>query len=139
MWAHHDDDARGSGVERCPDRKVDERTTGERAFPGSSIGEILDIPMTAHFLGGAVISSSPDRGVVDPYHRVWNYPGLHVLDGAAISANLGVNPALTITAQAERALSLWPARGGQDERPGQGQPYRVVVPHSATARTRGAD
>ncbi|HEY9493307.1 MAG TPA: GMC family oxidoreductase [Intrasporangium sp.] len=99
------------------------RTTGERVFPGSSIGEILDIPMTAHFLGGAVISGSPDRGVIDPYHRVWNYPGLHVVDGAAISANLGVNPSLTITAQAERAMSLWPVRGRQDERPAQGEPY----------------
>ncbi|HET6667598.1 MAG TPA: GMC family oxidoreductase [Intrasporangium sp.] len=103
-----------------------QRATGERAFPGSSIGEILDIPMTAHFLGGAVISGSPERGVIDPYHRIWNYPGLHVVDGAAISANLGVNPSLTITAQAERAMSLWPVRGEQDERPGQGQPYRVV-------------
>ena len=103
-----------------------ERATGERAFPGSSIGEILDIPMTAHFLGGAVISDSSDRGVIDPYHRVWNYPGLHVVDGAAISANLGVNPSLTITAQAERAMSLWPVRGERDERPAQGEPYRVV-------------
>ena len=46
-----------------------QRATGERTFPGSSIGEILDIPMTAHFLGGAVISGSPDRGVIDPYRR----------------------------------------------------------------------
>ena len=108
------------------------RATGERAVPGSSIGEILDIPMTAHFLGGAVISGSPDRGVIDPYHRVWNYPGLHVVDGAAISANLGVNPSLTITAQAERAMSLWPARGGQDDRPAQGLPYRVVQREQAS-------
>lgn len=103
-----------------------QRATGERTFPGSSIGEILDIPMTAHFLGGAVISGSPDRGVIDPYHRVWSYPGLHIVDGAAISANLGVNPSLTITAQAERAMSLWPVRGAQDERPAQGEPYRMV-------------
>ena len=108
------------------------RATGERAFPGSSIGEILDIPMTAHFLGGAVISGSPDRGVIDPYHRVWNYPGLHVVDGAAVSANLGVNPSLTITAQAERAMSLWPVRGGQDDRPAQGLPYRVVQREQAS-------
>ncbi|GAA2163560.1 cholesterol oxidase [Humibacillus xanthopallidus] len=100
-----------------------ERTTGERAFPGSSVGEVLDIPMTAHFLGGAVISDSPERGVIDPYHRVWGYPGLHVVDGAAVSANLGVNPSLTITAQAERAMSLWPARGEQDRRPVQGEAY----------------
>jgi cholesterol oxidase len=105
-----------------------ERTTGERAAPGSSVGEVLDIPMTAHFLGGAVISDSPERGVIDPYHRVWGYPGLHVVDGAAVSANLGVNPSLTITAQAERAMSLWPARDEPDRRPAQGEPYvRVAV------------
>ena len=101
--------------------------------------------MTAHFLGGAVISGSPDRGVIDPYHRVWSYPGLHIVDGAAISANLGVNLSLTITAQAERAMSLWPVRGAQDERPAQGEPYRMVrgAPAArghcppATARRRG--
>ena len=103
-----------------------ERTTGERAWPGSSVGEIFDIPMTAHFLGGAVISDSPEHGVIDPYHRVWGYPGLHVLDGAAVSANLGVNPSLTITAQAERAVSLWPTRGEPDRRPAQGEAYRLV-------------
>lgn len=100
------------------------RTTGERTWPGSSVGEVLDIPMTAHFLGGAVISDSAETGVIDPYHRVWGYPGLHVLDGAAVSANLGVNPSLTITAQAERAVSLWPARGEADRRPAQGEAYR---------------
>ena len=101
-----------------------ERATGERAAAGSSIGEVLDIPMTAHFLGGAVISDSPEHGVIDPYHRVWGYPGLHVVDGAAVSANLGVNPSLTITAQAERALSLWPEAGGLDPRPAQGEAYQ---------------
>jgi len=103
-----------------------ERTTGERAWPGSSIGEVFDIPMTAHFLGGAVISDSPESGVIDPYQRVWGYPGLHVLDGSAVSANLGVNPSLTITAQAERAVSLWPDRGEADRRPAQGEAYRLV-------------
>ena len=109
-----------------------ERVTGERAWPGSSIGEVLDIPMTAHFLGGAVIGDSAETGVVDPYQRVWRYPGLHVLDGAAVSANLGVNPSLTITAQAERAVSMWPARGEPDRRAPQGEPYRPV-PADATA------
>ena len=92
-------------------------------MPGGSLGEVLDVPMTAHFLGGAVIGASRDHGVLDPYHRVWGYPGLHVVDGSAISANLGVNPSLTITAQAERALSLWPAAGDPDRRPAQGAPY----------------
>ena len=103
-----------------------EDATGERAWPGSSVGEVLDVPMTAHFLGGAVISDSPASGVVDPYQRVWGYPGLHVLDGAAVSANLGVNPSLTITAQAERAVSLWPRCGETDSRPTQGEAYRLV-------------
>jgi cholesterol oxidase len=101
-----------------------ERVTGVRAHPGSSIGEILDIPMTAHFLGGAVIGETPARGVVDPYHRLWGYPGISVVDGSTVSANLGVNPALTITAQAERAMSLWPQCGEVDRRPGQGQRYQ---------------
>ncbi|GAA2496362.1 GMC family oxidoreductase [Terrabacter carboxydivorans] len=103
-----------------------EQSTGERAWPGSSVGEVFDIPMTAHFLGGAVISDSPEHGVIDPYQRVWGYPGLHVLDGSAVSANLGVNPSLTITAQAERAVSLWPALGQADRRPAQGEAYRLV-------------
>ncbi len=102
------------------------RVTGERTAPRSSVGEVLDVPMTAHFLGGAVISDSPRTGVIDPYQRVWGYPGLHVVDGAAVSANLGVNPSLTITAQAERAISLWPRRGEPDRRPAQGEAYRLV-------------
>jgi cholesterol oxidase len=101
--------------------------TSLETWAGSSIGEVVDVPMTAHFLGGAVISDSPDAGVIDAYQRVWGYPGIHVVDGAAVSANLGVNPSLTITAQAERAMALWPARGGRDERPEQGEPYRPVT------------
>lgn len=84
--------------------------------------------MTAHFLGGAPIGDSPERGVLDAYHRVWGYPSLHVVDGAAISANLGVNPALSITAQAERAMSMWPNNGDADPRPSQSQPYRRLDP-----------
>jgi len=105
--------------------RLQERT-GVRAMASGSLGEIADIPMTAHILGGAVISDDPARGVVDPWHRVWGYPGLHIVDGSAVSANLGVNPALTITAQAERALSLWPDRGARDPRPAQGAPYERV-------------
>ena len=106
--------------------RLQERT-GVRSLPGGSLGEVADIPLTAHFLGGAVISDDPARGVVDPWHRVWNYPGLHVVDGSAVSANLGVNPALTITAQAERAMSFWPNRGGEDPRPTQGTAYRCLA------------
>ena len=84
--------------------------------------------MTAHFLGGCAIGDSPETGVIDPYHRVFGHPGLHVTDGAAISANLGVNPSLTITAQAERAMSLWPNKAEADPRPDLGEPYRAVTP-----------
>jgi cholesterol oxidase len=59
---------------------------------------------------------------------VYNYPTMYVVDGAAISANLGVNPSLSITAQAERAASLWPNKGENDLRPAQGEGYRRLDP-----------
>lgn len=96
--------------------------------PGGSVGEILDVPMTAHFLGGCPIGDSAATGVIDPYHRLWGHPGVHVVDGAAVSANLGVNPSLTITAQAERAFALWPNKGDADPRPAQGEPYVRLDP-----------
>jgi len=114
-------------------------------FPLNSVGEMVDIPMTAHFLGGCVIGDSPESGVVDPYHRMYGHPGLHVVDGSAISANLGVNPALTITAQAERAMALWPNKGDKDPRPPLGAAYQraapatprnPIVPSSAPAALR---
>ncbi|MEV4821335.1 GMC family oxidoreductase [Micromonospora sp. NPDC049274] len=92
--------------------------------PGGSLTEPFDIPITAHILGGAVIGATDADGVIDPWHRVYGHPGLHVVDGAAVSANLGVNPSLTITAQAERAMSFWPNRGEEDPRPALGDPYR---------------
>ena len=97
-------------------------------FAGGGWNDVFDIPMTAHFLGGAVIGDSPETGVIDPYHRVYGHPGLHVVDGSAVSANLGVNPSLTITAQCERAMSLWPNRGEPDVRPALGDAYRRVDP-----------
>ena len=90
--------------------------------------DLFNIPTTAHFIGGCAIGSTPETGVIDPYHRVYGHPGLHVVDGSAISANLGVNPSLTITAQAERALSLWPNRGEADPRPALGDPYQRIAP-----------
>jgi cholesterol oxidase len=95
---------------------------------GGTWGELFNIPLTAHFLGGAVIGDGPEHGVIDPYQRVYGYPTLSVMDGAAISANLGVNPSLSITAQAERAASLWPNKGQNDLRPRQGEPYRRLDP-----------
>jgi len=109
------------------------------------VGDLIDAPFTAHFVGGVVIGESPEKGVIDPYHRVWNYPSLHVIDGSAITANLGVNPSLTITAQAERAISLWPNRGENDQRPLQFenyerlnpiQPHHPVVPIGAPGEFR---
>ncbi len=97
-------------------------------MPTGSWNEVFNIPMTAHFLGGAVIGSSEERGVIDPYHRLFNYPGIHVVDGSSVSANLGVNPSLTITAMAERAMALWPNKGEIDQRPKEGQPYNRLVP-----------
>lgn len=89
--------------------------------------------MTAHILGGATIGDSPHTGVVDAYHCVYGYLGLHVIDGSAVPANLGVNPSLTITAMAERALSLWPNKGEADPRPAVGADYvrlAPIAPHS---------
>lgn len=106
-------------------RRIAEKIDG---VAGGTWGELFNIPLTAHFLGGAAIGDSAATGVIDPYHRVWNYPTLSVMDGAAISANLGVNPSLSITAQAERAASLWPNKGEEDMRPAQGEPYRRLSP-----------
>lgn len=97
---------------------------------GGTWGELFNIPLTAHFIGGCPIALDAADGVIDPYHRVHNYPGLSVVDGSAITANLGVNPSLTITAQAERAFSFWPNKGEPDPRPEQGTAYRRVQPVS---------
>jgi cholesterol oxidase len=58
--------------------------------------------ITVHPLGGAALSDSPASGVINPHGEVWGYPGLYVADGAAIPRALGPNPALTISALAER-------------------------------------
>jgi cholesterol oxidase len=87
-----------------------------RGFPQSLVNEtLLDIPTTAHILGGCCIGETAEEGVIDPQHRVFGYPGAFVVDGSAISANPGVNPSLTITAMAERAMSFIPpkAAGGK--------------------------
>ncbi|WP_079032442.1 GMC oxidoreductase [Streptomyces specialis] len=114
-------------------------------FAGTNVGELIGTPLTAHFLGGCPIGADPEQGVVDPYHRLYGHPGISVVDGSAVSANLGVNPSLTITAQAERAMSLWPNKGEPDIRPAQGAAYeslpavppvRPAVPESAFAALR---
>jgi cholesterol oxidase len=119
-----------SGGERpprwIPEANEAARLTAEElgGHPGSSLSEVLlDVPTTAHLLGGACIGDTKATGAIDGWHRVFGCPGLHVVDGAAVSANLGVNPALTIAAQAERALAHWPNRGTEDPRPPLGAPY----------------
>lgn len=100
----------------------------EGGIPVGHVGDLVSAPFTAHFVGGCVIGDSPATGVIDPYHRIWNYPTLHIVDGSTLTANLGVNPSLTITAQAERAFSLWPNKGDIDPRPAQGENYRRLAP-----------
>jgi cholesterol oxidase len=115
------------------------------ATPGGTWFDLFNIPTTAHFIGGCVIGETPESGVIDPYHRVHGHPGLHIVDGSAVTANLGVNPSLTITAQAERAMAFWPNRGQKDPRPAPGGAYERVervmpdrpsVPEGAPAALR---
>lgn len=113
--------------------------------PGAVTTEAFGIPMTAHFLGGATISATAETGVVDPYLRVHGEPGLHIFDGSTLSANPGVNPSLSITAQAEWACAHWPNIGEEDPRPALGEAFQQVqpvapknpaVPATATAALR---
>ncbi|MFF4502390.1 GMC family oxidoreductase N-terminal domain-containing protein [Streptomyces sp. NPDC001401] len=108
-------------------------------FAGSNVGELMGTPLTAHFLGGCPIGSSRETGVIDPYHRLYGHPGISVVDGAAVSANLGVNPSLTITAQAERAMSYWPNKDEEDPRPAQGAAYERLKPVEPNAPAVPAD
>jgi cholesterol oxidase len=87
-------------------------------IPQSTIHEVLlDKPSTAHILGGCGIGQDETTGVVDADHQAFNYPGLYIVDGSVIPANLGVNPSLTITAMAERAMSHIPKNAETAELP----------------------
>jgi cholesterol oxidase len=102
----------------APTASIPEATELANAFaskmggmPFSLITETaLNIPTTAHILGGCCMGQSADTGVIDAEHRVFGYDGLYVIDGSAISSNPGVNPSLTIAAMAERAAAKWPAK-----------------------------
>jgi cholesterol oxidase len=96
--------------------------------PGAVTTEPFGIPMTAHFLGGCVIGANENEGVVDGYLRAFGQPGLHIFDGSTLSANPGVNPSLSIAAQAEWAAAHWPNIGEADRRPKLGAKFRVVEP-----------
>ena len=89
-----------------------ERTGG--IAQGGLTESLLNIPTTAHILGGAVIGTDPESGVIDAANRVFGYENLLVCDGAAMPANPGVNPSLTITAMAERAMSQVPPKNGAE-------------------------
>ncbi len=84
--------------------------------PRAALNEVvLDIPTTAHILGGCAIGPDPSSGVVDASQAVYGYQGLYICDGSTVSANHGVNPSLTITAMTERAMSLIPTKAEQTE------------------------
>jgi cholesterol oxidase len=88
-------------------RKFAQLTGG---FAMSMLPEILfDVPGTAHCIGGCVIADSSGHGVVDSHQRVFHYKNMYICDGSVVAANLGVNPSLTITALAERAMSFIPS------------------------------
>jgi cholesterol oxidase len=83
---------------------------------------------SSHFVGGMTMGDNAEQGAIDPYQRVFGYPGLHVMDGSVIAANPGVNPSLTIAALAERAMSFWPNKGEDDPRPPLGSGYDRIAP-----------
>jgi cholesterol oxidase len=96
-----------------------ERTGG--IAQSSTMEALMNVPTTAHILGGAVIGASPEDGVVDSGQRVFGYQNLLVCDGAAVPANVGVNPSLTITALAEHAMAQIPeATGGRENQADRG-------------------
>jgi len=128
-------------VEKFVGRLAEKMGSGE----GALLFEIINRGASAHFVGGIPIGDSRDSGAVDPYLRVFGQPGLHVIDGSVMPANPGVNPSLTITALAERAMSLWPNKGDADTRPPLGSgyerlspvmPHRPVVPAGAPGELR---
>ncbi len=91
------------------------------AVPQSALNEVLlDVPTTAHILGGCPMGRGPDEGVVDSRGRVFGQPGLFVTDGSIVSANLGVNPSLTIAALAEHVCAHIPPAAEAQSQPAAG-------------------
>lgn len=97
------------------------------AHPSGAVTSLLNVPMTAHILGGCVISKNSDEGVIDLNCQMHNYPGLYVVDGSIVPANPGVNPSLTITALAEYAMSRVPTKEGHALRPPLGVKHKADV------------
>jgi cholesterol oxidase len=78
-----------------------------KGIPGNTLlDSLLNMSVTAHILGGCPMGQDKAHGVIGTDHQVHGYPGLYVVDGSAIPANVGVNPSLTITTLAERAMCL---------------------------------
>ena len=111
-------------IEDFVDRVARKMDGGE----GALLFEAINRNASAHFVGGIPIGETSESGAVDPYLRLFGQAGLHVMDGSVMPANPGVNPSLTITALAERAMSLWPNRGDADTRPPLGSGYERVDP-----------
>ena len=89
-------------------RRFAEKVDG---IPLGSLGEnVLNLPTTAHILGGAPMADNANDGVIGSNFEVHGYPGLYIIDGSTMPANPGVNPSLTITAMAEYAMSMVPAK-----------------------------
>jgi cholesterol oxidase len=109
-------------------RAFAEQTNG---IPQGALNEsLLNIPTTAHIMGGCAFGRDADEGVVDLNCEVFNYPGLYVVDGSIVPANPGINPSLTITALAEYAMSRIPAKDGHLPRR---QPLGAPVPQASEA------
>ena len=108
----------GSDVVNRFARKVD-------GVPWVGLNDLLDIPNTAHILGGCRIGRDAASGVVDVDQQVFNYPGLYVADGSVVPANLGVNPSLTIAAMIERAMSRIPPKNGTTGVTPLAYPHRI--------------
>ena len=94
------------------DRMPEAARTFARVSGGTPLNvlpeSVGNLSVTAHILGGCAMGEDPGDAVIDSDHQVFGYPGLYVVDGAALPVNVGVNPSLTITALAERALSRIP-------------------------------
>jgi cholesterol oxidase len=107
------------------------------AIPRLWATEAFNMPFTAHILGGAVIGTSPDTGVIDADHRVFGYQNMLVTDGSAVPYNPGVNPSLTISALAERAMATVAAKDGSHYKRGIGY-ERIATRNQDTVATRSA-
>ena len=96
--------------------------------PAQTWFAVADRATSSHFIGGMTMGDTPEKGVIDPYQRAFGHRGLHIMDGSVIAANPGVNPSLTISALAERAMSFWPNKGEDDPRPSLGSGYERIAP-----------